>query len=140
MNGFNGLEELVINRADNLAAFQYLPPLPSLQVLFVWYCPELNQIPFPDLSSAKLKELVLWNNEISNEKADEIMDKLVDTNSADSLEKLDLTGNYLTRIPSRVRSAFPKLKNIFLADNSILHIPSYSLTFAYPLEELDFYI
>ena len=83
---------------------------------------------------------MLWNNEISNEKADEIMDKLVDTNSADSLEKLDLTGNYLTRIPSRVRSAFPKLKNIFLADNSISNIPSSSLTFAYPLEELDFYI
>ena len=80
--------------------------------------------------------LFLYNNEISDEKADEIVAKLTASNSADSLEVLDLNYNYLTRIPSQVGSAFPKLKSVVLRNNNILHIPSASFTFAYPLKSL----
>ena len=51
LNGINNLEELWISKITNFTAFQYLPPLPSLQKLTVTSCPsELNEIPFPDLS------------------------------------------------------------------------------------------
>ena len=138
LNGFEKLEELSIYSLHNLTAFQYLPPLPSLQTLSVRSCPsELNQIPFPDLSPEKLKYLELDSSEISDEKADEIVAKLAASTSADSLEALYLYGNSLTRIPSQVGSAFPKLKTVFLNHNNISHIPSFSLTFVSRyLEEL----
>ena len=51
LNGINNLEELWISKITNFTAFQYLPPLPSLQKLTVTSCPsELDEIPFPDLS------------------------------------------------------------------------------------------
>ena len=128
LNGFNKLEELYISNIHNLTAFQYLPPLPSLQYLSVRNCPsELNQIPFPDLRSAKLKSLELWENEISDEKADEIVAKLAASTSANSLEELSLYSNSLTRIPSQVGSALPKLKEILLDNNKISHISSSSI-------------
>ena len=136
LKGFNKLEELWIAVID-LTAFQYLPPLPSLQKLSIGSCPDVNEIAFPDLSPSKLKHLFLYNNEISDEKADEIVAKLTVSNSADSLEVLDLNYNYLTRIPSQVGSAFPKLKSVVLRNNNILHIPSASFTFAYPLKSLN---
>ena len=141
LNGFNKLEELNIYNTINMTAFQYLPPLPSLQILrIIYFSSELNRIAFPDLSPAKLKNLELWGNRISDEKADEIVAKLAASTSADSLEKLDLNSNFLTRIPSQVGSAFPKLKEVDLSGNYILHIPSSSLTFASPyLEILDLY-
>ena len=132
LNGFNRLEGLYISHSTNFAAFQYLPPLPSLQILMIWYCPEINQIPFPDLSHAKLKDLSLYNNEISDGKADEIVSKLAASTSADSLGALILESNYLTRIPSQVGSVFPNLIYLFLRNNNISHIPSSSLTFASP--------
>ena len=136
LNGFNRLEEFYIFAANNLTAFQYLPALPSLQYLTVAFCPEFNQIPFPDLSSAKLVYLNLYFNEMSDQKADGIVDKLADSNSANSLEKLDLYSNALTRIPSQVGSAFPKLKTADLGNNNISQISS--LTFSSPyLEYLD---
>ena len=136
LNGFNKLEGLNFGTITNFTAFQYLPPLPSLQYFSVYNCPELNQIPFPDLSYAKLKVFDI-GNKINDEMADEIVAKLAASNSADSLEQLDLSYNYLmTRIPSQVGSAFPKLKDVYLSGNNISHIPSSSLTFAYPLKLL----
>ena len=137
LNGFDRLKELDIYDTKNLTAFQFLPPLPSLQILSIAYCPEINRIPFSNLRSAKLKQLGLVYNEITDQKADEIVANLVASNSAESLEFLSLRLKSLTTIPSQLRSAFPKLKEVYLGDNSILHIPSYSLTFAYPLESLD---
>ena len=138
LNGFNKLEELTFSQITNLTAFQYLPPLPSIQKLTVRYCPsELNQIPFPDLRSAKLKDLELWENEISDEKADEIVAKLAASTSAESLEALRLESNSLTRIPSQLGSAFPKLKRLNLNNNKISNITSSSFTFVSRyLEEL----
>ena len=136
LGGFNKLESLYISNVNNLTAFQYLPPLPSLQTLTLGGCPELNQIPFPDLSPAKLKHLQLYNSDISDQEADEIVASLAESNSADSLEGLYFDGNSLTRIPSQVGSAFPQLKIFNLGWNNISHIPSSSLTFAYPLEAL----
>ena len=137
LNGFNKLEELTFSQITNLTAFQYLPPLPSIQKLSIGNCPsELNQIPFPDLSPAKLNNLDLRTNEINDETADKIVAKLAASSSADSLVFLDLSFNYLTRIPSQVGSAFPKLKSVVLRNNNILHIPSASFTFAYPLKSL----
>ena len=136
LNGFDKLRDLHIYDIINFTAFQYLPPLPSLWYLVVNNVPEINQIPFPDLSSTKLKELELPSNGISDEKADEILAKLVAWNSADSLQKLDLERNSLTRIPSQVMgSAFSKLKYLDLAYNKISHLPSSSLTFASPSVE-----
>ena len=136
LNGFDKLRDLTIYDIINFTAFQYLPPLPSLWYLKVNNVPEINQIPFPDLSSTKLKELELPSNGISDEKADEILAKLVAWNSADSLQKLDLERNSLTRIPSQVMgSAFSKLKYLDLAYNKISHLPSSSLTFASPSVE-----
>ena len=141
LNGFNRLEELGISRIFNITAFQYLPPLPSLQRLFLQYCSDLNQIAFPDLTPAQLKNLFLWENEISEEKADEIFAKLVASTSADSIKELDLYRNSLTRIPSQVGSAFTKLKKVDIEDwNSISHISSSSLTFVSPyLKDLYLY-
>ena len=135
LNGFNKLEELYISNINNLTAFQYLPPLPSLQKLNVHRCPDLNHIPFPDLSPAKLKNLDLYDNEINDQTADEIVAKLAASTSADSLEGLYLDANSLTRIPSRIGSSFLKLKNIYLSWNNISHIPPSSLTFVSPYLE-----
>ena len=134
LKGFNKLEELWIAVID-LTAFQYLPPLPSLQKLSIAGCPDVNEIAFPDLSPSKLKHLFLYDNEISDEKADEIVAKLAASTSADSLEGLYLDENYLTRIPSRIGSSFLKLKNIYLSWNNISHIPPSSLTFVSPYLE-----
>ena len=129
LNGFDKLEELSFFSINNLTAFQYLPPLPSLQNIFISYCPEISQIAFPDLSSAKLKKLELNYNQISDDKADEIVAKLARSNSANSLAWLDLWGNSLTRIPSQVGSAFPELERFNLNNNKIVNIPSASFTF-----------
>ena len=139
LNGFSKLKILAVSEILNLTAFQYLPPLPSLQWLDVAYCPDLNQIAFPDLSPAKLKYLYLSHSEISDEKADEIVAKLAASTSADSLEWLILSDNSLTRILSQVGSAFPKITDIVLDNNKISHIPSSSLTFAHPLQYLTLY-
>ena len=140
LNGFNNLEDLIISQITNLTAFQYLPPLPSLQYLSVRNCPsELNQIQFPDLSPAKLKALSLNDNEISDHKADEIVAKLAASSSAESLVSLDLSLNSLTRIPSQVGSSFPNLRTVYLIGNSISHIPPSSLTFTYPLMSINFH-
>ena len=137
LNGFNRLESLSISYIINFTAFQYLPSLPSLQELTVGYCPELNQIAFPDLSSAKLNYLDLNGNEMIDEKADEIFAELATSNSSDSLEYLDLWSNSLTEFPSQVGSAFPKLKSLNLNNNKISHILSASFTFVSPyLEDL----
>ena len=137
LNGFNKLEELILLQITNLTAFQYLPPLPSLQKLSVARCPEeLNQMAFPDLSPAKLKNLDLRENDLNDQKADEIVAKLAASSSADSLVFLYLSFNFLTRIPSQVGSAFPQIKELFLGWNNISYIPSSSFTFAYPLKSL----
>ena len=137
LSGFVKLEKLFISNITNLTAFQYLPPLPSLQALIITQClSQLNRIAFPDLSPAKLKNLDLYDNEINDQTADEIVAKLAASTSADSLEVLYLDANSLTRIPSRIGSSFLKLKNIYLSWNNISHIPSTSLTFAYPLDAL----
>ena len=133
---FDKLEGLYFADIINFTAFQYLPPLPSLQALFLQNCPELKQIPLPDFSQNKLKELDLRGNEINDEMADEIVAKLAASNSADSLEFLSFYGNYVTRIPSQVGSDFPKLKTVFFPNNKISHIPSSSLNYVYPLESL----
>ena len=116
---------------------------PSLQlpVLSFYFYRGLNQIAFPDLTPAQLKNLFLWENEISEEKADEIFAKLVASTSADSIEELDLYRNSLTRIPSQVGSAFTKLTKVDIEDwNSISHISSSSLTFVSPyLKDLYLY-
>ena len=140
LNGFNKLVELRISFPINLAAFQYLPPLPSLQLLSVARCPEeLNQMAFPDLSPAKLKYLELWDSEINDQTADKILSQLAASSSADSLEWLSLSGNSLTRIPIQVGSAFPQIKSVYLGGNSFSHIPSSSLTFnSTYLEDLNF--
>ena len=132
LNGFNKLEELDFVRIFNFTAFQYLPPLPSLQKLQVVICPEINQIAFPDFSPARLKNLEFLYNELSDQTADKIVANLAVSTSADSLNALDLHSNSLTRIPSQVGSAFPKLKSVDLRNNNILHIPSASFTFASP--------
>ena len=137
LNGFNKLEELDFVRIFNFTAFQYLPPLPSLQKLQVVICPEINQIAFPDFSPARLKNLEFLYNELSDQTADKIVANLAVSTSADSLNALDLHSNSLTRIPSQVGSAFPKLKSVDLRNNNILHIPSASFTFAYPLKSLN---
>ena len=133
LKGFDKLEELSISQIINFTASQYLPP--SLKKLTVNQCSlDFNQIAFP----AKLTELYLWENEIYDEKADEILTKLAASTSADSLEVLDLSKNSLTRIPSQVGSAFPKLKRLNLKKNKISNIPSASINFASPyLENLD---
>ena len=133
---FDKLEGLYFVNITNFTAFQYLPPLPSLQGLYVGACPELKQISLPDFSQNKLKELDLRGNEINDEMADEIVAKLAASNSADSLEFLSFYGNYVTRIPSQVGSDFPKLKTVFFPNNKISHIPSSSLNYVYPLESL----
>ena len=140
LNGFDKLEELYISSIQNLIAFQYFPPLPSLQWLYIWNCPDVNEITFPDLSPAKLKNLELRGSGINDQKADEIVAKLAASTSADSLEVLDLSLNSLMRIPSQLGTTFPKLKEVQLGINKISHIPSSSLTFASPyLEILDLY-
>ena len=136
LNGFDKLEELTFSTINNLTAFQYLPPLPLLQYLTIRGCSDVNEIAFPDLSPAKLKNLDLYDNEINDQTADEIVAKLAASTSADSLEVLYLDTNSLTSIPSRIGSSFLKLKNIYLSWNNISHIPSSSLTFAYPLDAL----
>ena len=138
LNGFDKLEELTFSTINNLTAFQYLPPLPLLQYLTIRGCSDVNEIAFPDLSPAKLKNLDLYDNEINDDKADEILAKLTALTSADSLGALDLYRNYLTRIPSQVESAFPNLQAVDLGNNNISYIPSSSLTFASPyLNTLD---
>ena len=136
LSGFNKLEELRFYAANNFSVFQYLPTLPSLQYLDVTSCRGLEQIAFPDLSPAKLKALSFDSNKISDQTADEILTKLVASNSADSLEFLNLNGNYLTKIPSQVGSVFPQLKTAHIGANNISYIPSSSVTIAYPLESL----
>ena len=136
LSGFNKLEELRFYAANNFSVFQYLPTLLSLQYLDVTSCRGLEQIAFPDLSPAKLKALSFDSNKISDQTADEILTKLVASNSADSLEFLNLNGNYLTKIPSQVGSVFPQLKTAHIGANNISYIPSSSVTIAYPLESL----
>ena len=135
LNGFNKLEHLSFDSIYNLTAFQYLPPLHSLQALEINACPDLNQIPFPDLSPAKLNYLNLNGNKISGQKAEEIFVKLAASTSVDSLKTLYLSYNFLTSIPSQLGSAFPNLKTVYLDNNNISHIPSSSLNFASPYLE-----
>ena len=132
LKGFNRLESLNFSSMNNLTAFQYLPPLPSLQYLSIEGCPDINQIAFPDLSPAKLKKLYLNHNELSEQKADEILTKLAASTSTDSLQQLFLTGNSWTRIPSQVGSTFPKLRGVYLGYNKISHIPIVFSQFCVP--------
>ena len=133
LKGFNRLEELDIYRTNNLTAFQYLPQLPSLQTFKVGGCNEncSDIVPVPDLCPTNLKTC--------DQQADEIVAKLATSTSADSLEVLNLIFNSVTRIPSQVGSAFPKLTDVDLRGSSISHIPSSSLTFTYPLMSINFH-
>ena len=138
LKGFNRLESLNFSSMNNLTAFQYLPPLPSLQYLSIEGCPDINQIAFPDLSPAKLKKLYLNHNELSEQKADEILTKLAASTSTDSLQQLFLTGNSWTRIPSQVGSTFPKLRGVYLGYNKISHIPIVFSQFCVPFGVVTF--
>ena len=133
LKGFNRLENLDIYRTNNLTAFQYLPPLPSLQTFKVGGCNEncADMVPFPDLCPTNLNTC--------DQQVDEIVTKLAASTSGDSLEVLDLIFNSVTRIPSQMGSAFPKLTNVDLRGSSISHIPSSSLTFTYPLMSISFH-
>ena len=137
LNGFEKLVTLGIDSANNITAFQYLPPLPSLELLLITSSPDLNQIEFPDLSPAKLKELQLAGNSLNDETADAIVAKLAASTSADSLEHLHFISNPLTRVPNQVGSAFPRLKGVNFYANKISQLSPSSFAFVPPLEWLN---
>lgn len=122
-----------------MMAFQYLPPLPTLELLNVENCTNLNKIVFPDVSPAKLKTLYLQYNDVLDEKvANEIIAKVAASTSANSLEHIDMSYNpHLMSIPKQVSSAFPKLNFLSLNYDSISHIPASSFVFSVPVTYID---
>ena len=139
LNGFDRLTKLYLTDTDNMMAFQYLPPLPSLELLNVENCTNLNEIVFPDVTPARLKTFYLQYNNVLDEKvANGIISSLAKSTSADSLEHIDMSYNpRLASIPKNISSAFPKLNFLSLNEDAISHIPSSSFVFTTPATFID---
>ena len=128
LNEFEVLEELYIHRSVNINGFQSLPDLPALTALYILSCPSLTDIPFPDLTPARLKLLVVASSHLDDQATSNILISVGASSSANSIEHIDFNDNGITNIPRQFRS-FSKLNVLNLSRNKILTIPQYSLIF-----------
>ena len=110
LSGFNSLVMLSIMGCNNVN-LSSLPPLPSLYSLYISYCTGLNDwTELPQLVNG-LENLSLNDNDLSDVAVDHFLKWIHTGPSKNSLTRLCLDYNALTRIPSRIKH-FSRLKDI----------------------------
>ena len=128
LSGFGKLSCLTFGALSNvgLADWTSLPPLPSLNNLDFSESPDLNDWAiFPRLTRG-LEIMSLSYNEIRDSPMENILNWVI-SNSANTLQSLDIYGNNLTNIPRQMSSfsnlieinvAFQKTKNLSISTGS----------------------
>lgn len=117
LSGFGVLNTLHLENTLNVDAIAYLPSLPALKELAVVNCTGLGNVAFPDLTPARLEQLHLDGNGLSNEAVANILISLGSSSSAISLKLLSLANNALTKIP--MIASFSQLITYELSNNAV---------------------
>lgn len=133
LNNFESVTELFIPSSMNVHTIESLPLLPSLDKLSITNCEGLDEIHhFPNLSSV-FKSLYLSGDHLTDDGAKVILDSIISTPAADSIEFITMADNKLTSIPSGL-NLLPKLKEIYFSSgNNISILTKGSL--AFPVNE-----
>ena len=120
--GFDFLTHLTIESPNYLhLSFHTLPPLISLVYLEMNQCHEINQlVSFPDLTNG-LTEFRLNNNQLdllSQETLVRVLNWTLQS-SADSLTRLMIDHDRLTKVPGQQIGSFQSLQSLDVSYNSI---------------------
>ena len=118
---FQQLSHLALHSDANvgLAEWRTLPPLPKLSTLRIWRSTGMEKWEsFPVLNRG-LSSIILYENKMGNEAMDRILQWLVnDSKTVDTLNKLNIPENALTRVP-KLLSAFKNLLSLDLSNNPL---------------------
>lgn len=122
--GFDQLVFLGITKCSNVHLTNFLPSLTSLAFLYIdestWFDGPWITPTRPTNDLASLREISLIKSDLNDDKAAKILDWILASSlNGTRVEKLDLSGNQLTRIPITQINAFSQLK-IFMMWNQKL--------------------
>lgn len=133
LKNFESVTELFVPSSINVHTIDSLPLLPNLEKLSITNCEGLDEIHhFPKLSSV-FKSLYLSGDHLTDAGAKVILDSIISTPAADSIEFITMADNKLTAIPNGL-SLLPKLKEIYFSSgNTISTLTKGSL--AFPMNE-----
>lgn len=139
LTDFIKLASLSLQSSSNIHSFAKLPVLPNLKSLTIFNCSGLDRLAMFPISAipAGLKELDLALNMLNDKKMEMILNSIVSSSSARTLEMLRLSGNRLTQIPQyRILSSFTQLSQLYFDGNSIPSIAKGSLDFSSQMPNL----
>lgn len=134
LNEFSVLNELRIERTNNINSFSTLPAItmPALKTLAITNCTGLNSAGFPNLTPALLERLNLNGNALTDTEAANILFALGASSSVSSLLELSLANNALTKVPRA--TSFSKLSSYDISGGSTINFVSQSsLLFTNPM-------
>ncbi len=130
LRGFARLEELRLDTTSNVKPIENLPPLTSLVGLAIDNSQGFNDlINFPARAFSSLDHLYFYNDALSDQAVDIVLNAFVSSTSANTLTTLTLSKNQITRVPSQIVS-LPNILNFALTNNNIsmVNTGAFSLT------------
>ncbi|KAI9554611.1 hypothetical protein GHT06_019884 [Daphnia sinensis] len=134
LNGFVVLHTLRIVNTWTFDAIGSLPTLPAIKELTISRCTGLGNVPFPDLTPARLERLYLDGNSLNDDQVNNILISIGSSSSSSSMEQLSLADNALTRVP-RI-AAFSQLVTYNVSNNDIPYMSLSTLIFSSPVHFL----
>ena len=139
LTDFVQLASLSIQSSSNIHSFAKLPSLPNLKSLTIFNCSGFESLAMFPISAmpAGLNELDLALNMLNDENMELILNSIVSSPSARTLDILRLSGNRLSHIPQyKLLSSFTQLTHLYLDGNSIPSIAKESFDFCSQMPNL----
>ncbi|XP_057376104.1 nyctalopin-like [Daphnia carinata] len=136
LKGFVVLHTLRIVNTWNVEAIENLPTttLPGIKELTISSCTGLGNVPFPDLTPARLEWLYLDGNNLNDVQVNNILISIGSSSSSSSMEHLSIANNALNKVP-RI-AAFSQLVTYDVSYNDIPYMSLSTLIFSSPVRFL----
>jgi Leucine-rich repeat (LRR) protein len=132
LRGFTRLEELRLDTTSNVKPIENLPPLTSLVGLAIDNSQGFDDlINFPARAFSSLDHLYFYNDGLSDQAVDIVLNAFVSSTSASTLTTLTLSKNQITRVPSQIVS-LPNVINFALTNNNISIVNTGALSLTAP--------